>query len=223
MYIISFIDKNISRGEIMKKKLVLKPFVLPTLYITLIVGLMMFTAKSLYKSSTPQEKEVEQVSEFIFDDAIPVISADDVYILNPYSGDKVEEKIGYYNYQDDKEKQEKSIIQYENTYLQNTGITYTSEKEFNVIAIQDGKVTKVYENEILGNVVEITHEKIISVYQMVNNVKVKEGDEVKAGDIIATSGVSKLNEKGHNLHFEIIKDGINQDPKTIIGVNTKDI
>lgn len=208
----------------MKKKLVLKPFVLPTLYITLIVLLMMFTAKSLYKSPTPKQNDIELVNETIFDDVIPVISEEESFVSNPYTGDGVEEKVGYYNYKGDKESQEKSIITYDNTYLQNTGITYKSSKEFNVVAILDGKVTKIYDNELLGTVVEITHDNnIISVYQMVNSVKVKENDEVKKGDVIAKSGTSKIEPKDFNLHFEIIKDGINKDPKTVIGANTKEI
>ena len=207
----------------MKKKLVLKPFVLPTLYITLIFSLMIFTAKSLYKSPTPKEKDIELVNDTLFSDTIPVINIDDIYVSLPYKGEDVKETIGYYDYKDTKENQEKSIIQYENTYLQNTGITYSSQNQFDVVAILDGKVTKVYKNEILGNVIEITHDKIISVYQMVDNINVKEGDLVRQNDIIAKSGVSKLSEKGNNLHFEIIKDGVANNPKSIIGLNTKDL
>ena len=207
----------------MKKKLVLKPFVLPTLYITLIFALMIFTAKSLYKSPTPNEKDIELVNDTLFHDTVPVINIEDIYVSLPYKGEEVKETIGYYDYKDTKENQEKSIIKYDNTYLQNTGITYSSDKQFDVIAILDGKVTKVYQNEILGNVIEITHDKIISVYQMVDNINVKEGDLVRQNDIIAKSGTSKLSQTGNNLHFEIIKDGITNNPKAIIGLNTKDL
>ena len=208
----------------MKKKLVLKPFVLPTLYITLIVSLMVYASKALYKDSKPKEKEVEYVTDTIFEDIIPVINTTDVYVLNPYSGDSVIEKVGYYNYKADNKSQETSIIQYENTYLQNTGITYYSENDFKVIAVMDGTVTKIYQNDILGNIVEITHDKnIISVYQMVKDIKVNVGDEVIAGEELALSGTSKINQSGSNLHFEIYQDGVLRDPKTIIGVNTKDL
>lgn len=208
----------------MKKKLVLRPFVLPTLYITLIISLMIFTAQTLYKDSKPKDQEVDYVTDSIFKDIVPVINMTDSYVLNPYSGENVVEKVGYYNYQADEASQEMSIIQYENTYLQNTGITYYSDNEFKVVAIMDGTVSRVYENDILGKIVELTHENnVISVYQMLNDVKVNTGDVVQAGEEIATSGKSKISNSGFNLHFEVYKDGNLRDPKTIIGVNTKDL
>ena len=207
----------------MKRKLVLRPFVLPTIYITLIVGLMMFTAKALYKDPEPVIDNTEMVNEEIFENVIPVVN-DDVTVISPYKGEEVEEKIGYYDFKADKKEQEKSIIQYDNTYLQNTGITYSSKKEFEVVAILDGTVTKIYDNELLGNIVEITHKNgLVSVYQMVKDINVKEKDEVKMGDTIAKSGTSKIETKNNNLHFEVIKDGITVNPKTIIGTNTKEL
>lgn len=208
----------------MKKKLVLKPFVLPTLYIMLVVAIMMFTANVLYKDSGAKENNQDYVADSIFENTLPVANTTDVYVLSPFSGEGVHERVGYYNYKGEQSSQEKSIIQYENTYLQNTGITYTADKDFKVIAIMDGKVTKIYQNDILGNVVEITHNNnYISVYQMVKDVTVKVDDEIKAGDAIATSGTSKLFSTGSNLHFEIIKDGTVKDPNTVLGTNTKDL
>ena len=208
----------------MKKKLVLKPFVLPSLYLVLLLLLMLLTAKTLYRDKK-EEKVNESSDETVIDDSsfVSVIEEVETYVLNPYSGENVEEQIGYYDYKGEKDSQEKSIIQFGNTYLQNTGITYTSEDEFKVISVMDGKVTKVYENELLGNVVEITHDNIVNVYQMVKDVKVKVGDTVTAGFEIATSGNSKLFPDKNNLHYEVIKDGKNENPKSIIGINTKDL
>lgn len=208
----------------MKKKLVLKPFVLPTLYLIVIMLLMIYTVNSLYKDEPVKDENLDMVSEETLDETVPVVKEEDIYVLNPYSGENINETVGYYDYKGEKETQEKSIIKFENTYLQNTGITYSSEKDFKVIAIMDGKVTKIYENELLGNIVEITHDKeIVSVYQMVKDVKVKVGDEVKSGDEIATSGTSKLNPSLSNLHFEILKSGQVQDPKKIVGTNIKEL
>lgn len=207
----------------MKKRLVLRPFVIPTLYLMVLLLLMIFTANSLYRDK-PNEEENNVIEEKpIVDNNIPVIEEVDTFVLNPYIGEEVHEQIGYYDYKGDKETQEKSIVQFENTYLQNTGITYSADNDFKVISIMDGTVTKVYESELLGNIIEITKDNIVSVYQMVKDIKVKVGDNVTAGFEIATSGVSKLFPKGSNLHFEIIKDGKIQDPKSIIGMNTKDL
>lgn len=204
----------------MRKKLVLKPFVLPLLYISLLLLLMIYTAKSLYKE---KPKENNKSDRPIIEEIVPVINEIETFVLNPYVGDNVEEQVGYYDYKGDKEDQEKSIIEFNNTYLQNTGITYYSDNEFKVVSIMDGKVTKIYENELLGNVIEITHDDIVCIYQMVNNIKVSVGDTVKAGFNIAESGVSKVFPNGNNLHLEIVKAGKIENPKSIIGINTKDI
>ena len=120
--------------------------------------------------------------------------------------------------------EEGSIVNYENTYLQNSGLTYSSNSKFDVIAIMDGEVTKIYNNEVLGNIIEITHENdIVSIYQVLDNITVKEHDKVKKGDKIAESGTSKIYNTNYNLHFEILKNGNIQNPNTILGKNTKEI
>ena len=208
----------------MKKKLVLKPFVLPTLYLVLLLCLMLYTANSLYRDDN-NENNLELESNTINDDTsfIPVIEEIETFVLNPYIGENVQEQIGFYDYRGEKEYQEQAIIQFGNTYLQNTGITYTSDTDFKIVSIMDGEVTKIYENELLGNVVEITHDNIVCVYQMVKDIKVKVGDSITSGFEIATSGTSKLLPTGSNLHFEVIKDGKIENPKSIIGTNTKEL
>jgi len=86
---------------------------------------------------------------------------------------------------------------------------YSSDKEFNIVSQLDGKITSIKEDEILGNIVEIEHsDNIVTIYQSIKNVKVKIGDKVKQGDIIALSGSNKLeNEKENCLHFEVYKEG----------------
>ena len=93
--------------------------------------------------------------------------------------------------------------------MPNTGILYSSDKEFNIISSLDGKVSNVKEDEILGNIIEIEHSNnIVTIYQSVKNVNVKVGDIVKQGDLIALSGSNKLeNEKENCLHFEVYQNG----------------
>ena len=206
----------------MKKRLVLKPFVVPMLYTILIVLTIMIAVKLTYKEK-PKEDTTLYVSEAPSHDTIPVVN-DEVYVLNPYSGDDVKIKVNYYNENDSNETQEGSIIQYESTYLQNSGITYESSNRFNVVAVIDGEVTKIYSNEMLGNVIEVTHDNNIkSIYQTVSNIKVSEGQTVHAGDVIAESGTSKIFENGNFLYFEIIKDGSLIDPNKVLGQNINNI
>ena len=206
----------------MKKRLVLKPFVVPMLYTILIVLTIMIAVKLTYKEK-PKEDTTLYVSEEPILETTPVVN-DEVYVLNPYSGDDIKIKINYYNENDSNETQEGSIIKYESTYLQNSGLTYESDNRFNVVAIIDGEVTKIYSNEMLGNVIEVTHDNgIKSIYQTVSNIKVSEGQSVHAGDVIAESGTSKIFENGNYLYFEVIKDGSLIDPNRVIGQNINNI
>ena len=206
----------------MKKRLVLKPFVLPTLYIIMVVTLMFMSTTMIYEKD--DDEDITYVSDSIFNNTLPVINSDEVFVLNPFSSDKVKITTGFYNYQEEESKQESSIVKYDNTYLQNSGITYSSDEKFDIVSIMDGKVSKIYNNELLGNIVEITHENnIVSIYQMLTDVVVKVDSRVKRGDIIAKSGPSKLLNTTNNLHFEIIKDGMIINPSTILGKNIKDI
>ena len=115
----------------------------------------------------------------------------------------------FYSKEDEETRQHQSLIKYESIYMPNTGILYSSDKEFNVIAVLDGKVSSIKEDEILGNIIEIEHSNnIVTIYQSVKNVTVKIGDKVKQGDVLALSGPNKLeNEKDNCLHFEVYQEG----------------
>ena len=130
-------------------------------------------------------------------------------IIKPYTDETVSISKYFYNKEDDETKQQQSLIKYKNIYMPNTGILYSSDKEFNIVSPLDGKITSIKEDEILGNIVEIEHsDNIVTIYQSIKNVKVKIGDKVKQGDIIALSGSNKLeNEKENCLHFEVYKEG----------------
>ena len=99
--------------------------------------------------------------------------------------------------------------------MQNSGVDYTSDNSFDVISILDGTVINVYENEILGTSIEIRHNNdLISVYQSLSDVTVKEGDNVIQGQILAKSGLSNINrELNNHLHFELYYKGTIVNPE----------
>lgn len=208
----------------MKKKLVLKPFVLPTIYMIMLISLL-FVGTNIMYSEEPSPEITYVSNESINSDIIPTLEVeDDKTVINPFTSDKVTVISNFYNYNDNAENQENSIIKYIDTYIQNSGITYTSDEEFNVVSIMDGEVTKVYSNDLLGNIVEITHDKdYISIYQMLQTPTVKEKDKVIKGEVIGKSGKSKLREEGYNLQFEILKEGISINPNDILGKNIKEL
>ena len=81
-----------------------------------------------------------------------------------------------------------------------------------VLAANDGKVIYVGFLGIYGNVVVIDHGcGLQSLYAHLSSFDVKEGDEVKRGQVIAHSGQTGL-AGGDHLHFTMLLDGIPVNP-----------
>ncbi|MHC8523584.1 peptidoglycan DD-metalloendopeptidase family protein [Rossellomorea sp. H39__3] len=113
------------------------------------------------------------------------------------------------------EEQEAALIVHGNEYYPNQGLDISKEgKNFNVLAAMSGEVTKVQEDALLGNTIEIEHSKgVVTRYQSVKDFKVAVGDTVKQGQEIAKAGKSGLNEEaGVHVHFEIRKDSLAVNP-----------
>ncbi len=205
----------------------LKSFVFPVLYIslifTVIVGLY-FTSKVLKQSDNNSLKDITYVSKTILDNTIPVISVDDT-IANPYTGDNVKIARYFYNLEDDMDRQKESIIYYNDTYMQSSGIDYTSENSFDVISILEGVVIDIKEDELLGKIVEIKHtNELVSSYAGLSEINVSKGENITKEMKIGKSGSNKINESlGNHLHFEVYKNGVNIDPLKVIGKKLGDI
>lgn len=192
----------------------IKPLVIPMIYGVCVIAFLfcMYFAGKLSNNFLFKDKNVtnyvdgEIVSEY--DNDIPVVSTSSI-IVRPYLDSNVSIYKTFYDYQDEINNQENSIILYEGTYMQNSGVDYTSDNSFDVISILDGTVINVYENEILGTSIEIRHNNdLISVYQSLSDVTVKEGDNVIQGQILAKSGLSNINrELNNHLHFELYYKG----------------
>ena len=192
----------------------IKPLVIPMIYGVCVIAFLfcMYFAGKLSNNFLFKDKNVtnyvdgEIVSEY--DNDIPVVSTSSI-IVRPYLDSNVSIYKTFYDYQDEINNQENSIILYEGTYMQNYGVDYTSDNSFDVISNLDGTVINVYENEILGTSIEIRHNNdLISVYQSLSDVTVKEGDNVIQGQILAKSGLSNINrELNNHLHFELYYKG----------------
>lgn len=190
-----------------------KKQVLYALYIfaaVLLVSILALTEIRL--NNTPEENDY--VNKTIFENNIPVVAETEI-ISRPYIDNSIKIVTNYYNSKDDEETQKNSLIFYENTYLPSTGIDYQSDYDFDVVSILDGIVITVKEDQILGKIVEIKHnDNIISSYQSLGEVLVKEGDEVKQGSLIGKSGTSNIQKNlGSHLHFELTIDSRNVDPE----------
>ena len=186
----------------MKSKL--KSFALPIIS-GLILGLLIVTFLSVKeKNITSIPDDYNYVSKSIINDSMPVLSYDDV-LIRPYQIDKIDVIKRFY----DEQNKEMGIIYFKDTYIQSTGILYSSENEYNVVSILDGEVINIRKDDLLGNTVEIKHtDNLISSYQGLKTIYVKKGDHINQNTIIGKAGEIKLNETYQNaLLFELIKDG----------------
>lgn len=183
-----------------------------------LTGMGAFFVSENMKESTPQEENIDYVNQSIIDhtnEEIEVINQNQsTTMIKPYVDDQVVVAKYYYDYQDDNTTQEKSILYHENTYIQNTGMDFTKDDSFDVVAILDGTVTDVKEDELLGTIVEIKHDgNFISSYQSLSEVTVKKNDTVSQGQVIGKSGTNELDKDlGNHLHFELYQNGQVLDP-----------
>ncbi len=200
------------------KKRKLKSFVVPTLYILSIFMLIggVFVVEQLINGNVFQTDEVNKVNEVneviqnddVVNQDIPVVATEPI-IGRPYTNGNVKIVKNYYDYQGEEEVQEDSIVYYGNTYMQNSGIDYGLNEEFEVVSILDGTVMEVTDDEIMGKTVKIKHNNdLISVYQSLGSIDVKVNDFISQGMIIGKSGNANISrDLGNHLHFEIYYQG----------------
>ncbi len=206
----------------MKKRLVLKPFVIPTLYSIFAIAVIVSLFLSI--EVIDEKGKMTYVSSTILDEYVPVVNVEEK-IKKPFTDATVTISNNYYDYQADDTEQTNSILYHENTYIQNTGVNYQSSNTFDVISILSGEVIEVEEKELLGKSVTIRHDnELISVYQSLSDVTVKKGDKVSAGQVIAKSGTCNLiNDSKNNLHFELYINGTIADPENYYNKKLSDI
>lgn len=145
------------------------------------------------------------------DDAVPVAGSVEPLAWPVGAGVQYDQVMRFYDEKATAEEQQKALIKYNNSYFPHTGIDLKAVdgKSFDVVAALAGKVTKVENDPLVGRVVEVEHaDKMVSVYQSMENVIVKPGDEVTQGQVLGSAGRSEYEkDAGVHLHFEVRVDG----------------
>lgn len=206
----------------------LKDFTVPLIYALalLIFGTSMYLIQKVVNKQTFETNdEMEYVDKEIVNDNlyIPVVVETNI-IIKPYLNEEVKINKTFYDSNSESEIQENSIIFYENTYMQNSGIDYKYTENFDVVSILDGTVIEVTNNEILGTTIKIRHENdLISIYQSLSTTNINVDDHVLRGQVIGTSGTCKLYNNDSNLHFEIIHQGKNVNPEEYYNKSTDEL
>lgn len=205
----------------------LKKFVLPTVYV-MVIGVLFISISFLGNILQSKVEYGNMAVSALKDNVTPVGKTDNVVesrIERPYVSSNVSISKSFYDMTDDEAKQQNSLVYYENTYLQNSGVLYSSTSAFDVICAIDGKVTNVSKNEILGNFVEITHNpNLKTIYYSLSEVQVKKDDTVMSGDVLGKSGDNSLNGETENcLLFEVYHNGTAIDPEDFYNMSIEDL
>ena len=209
----------------MNKRLRLRGYVIPTLCILLIgaIAYSGYMVWNIVEESTPQEIKPNYINKATDEKVYPTISVQDV-VIKPFDSDAIEKEIPFYNMNDSDTNQQMALIYYENIYMQNTGIMYTSENEFNVIAPIEGTVKNIREDEVMGKIVEIEHNSnLITIYQSVDNINVSVGQKLIQGEVIGTSGKNKIIDNKYCLHFEVYRNGQLIDPESFYNLSLDEL
>ncbi len=211
----------------MKPKYKLKSWVVISVYIISIGAIVtsLFLIGKTLKEATAYDNLSYIYRGIISNRDVPVIEYVNDEIFKPYENETVKVLKGYYDRSDDAKVQEQALIYYQNTYMPNTGILYSSNESFDVISVLDGKVEDVKTDNLIGNIVTIKHSNnLFTSYQSLNEVMVSVGDEIKQGDLIGTSGPNQITPDSENmLLFEVIYNGVNINPESFYQMNIKDL
>lgn len=211
----------------MKTRLKLKRWATATIYLSLIliVFLSMVFISNKLDNYYGDSLNLSYILKDFIDNDTPVANIKNESIRKPFDKENITTDIDFYDKDADEGSQQKSLILYENTYMPNTGILYTSEEQFDVLSTLDGKITKISKDELLGNVVEITHSNTLTTtYYSIDNVKVKENQTIKQGEIIGTSGKNNISSTSDNMMlFEVSLNGNNIDPENYYQMKLEDL
>ena len=183
----------------------------------------------LFATNKTMKQEFDYVSKGILDyeNNVKVVNTDNdtLLISRPYTDENVKVVKSFYDYKESSENQERSLIYYEGTYMQSSGVSYSKGDIFDVVSILDGTVESIKEDQTLGNVITIRHDNgITSVYQSISDILVKEGDKVVTGSLLAKSSTSNIStDLDNHLYFELIVNGVCVNPENYYGKNPKEL
>lgn len=213
------------------KKLLGKKWAFPAIYIgaaAIILALVVWYQGNVISTVSELSTSTEEVTETavpnetdqeaapVEEDAVPAAGSAEPMGWPVGDGVQYEQGMGFYNEQASAEEQQKALVKYNNSYFPHTGIDLKAAdgNSFDVVAVLEGKVTKVENDPLVGKFVEVEHaDKLVSVYQGLEEVTVKPGDEVTKGQILGSAGRNEYEkDAGVHLHFEIHVDGKPVDP-----------
>ena len=177
------------------------------LFVVGIIGVTSFISKNIFYALKGDDNSF--VLKDIASSDLPVINEVKKVVEKPFNDEKTNINVNFYSKTSSKEEQEKALILYDNTYMPSTGIIYSNENAFDILAVAEGKIEDIKEDEIFGTIITIKHtNNLTTKYSSIKDAKVNVGDTVNTGEIIGTSGFNKVTSVSENmLYFEMIHNG----------------
>lgn len=175
------------------KKMKLRKYVLPTIYVLII--LVTFLSVSLINNHLLKNVTNYNYSKSIMKDVTENVLSEILpdKFERPYLSENVKLLSGFYSKDYDDESQKNSLIVYQNTYMPSSGTFYASQDEFDVVSVYDGKVKSIKKDEMLGDTVEVQHsDNLTTIYYSLKDVTVRENDDIKKGTIIGKATSNNL-------------------------------
>lgn len=194
-----------------KSKKAMRRNLLVSLSALMVASVGYFSYEYLSRSSAPDQPVFKE-------DSVPVLQLPDTGAemgMKPF-------KVGAQSvleYFDGNENTIENVVKFEGVYRGNQGIDYAFENQaFDVLASFSGEVLEVKDDPLFGKSVAIGNGDLIVTYQSISEVSLKQGDQVKQGDIVGKAGVNIYNKDlGNHLHLVVTKAQKIIDPKKIFG------
>lgn len=203
----------------------LRGYVKPTL---LLMGMavIFMTVMLITKNLKPKQEEDNgsYVVNSVLDIVTPVVSTTQQTLIKPYTSENVVIDKSFYEKDGTEEDQQKSLIYYENTYLQNSGIVYASEEEFDCVTVFDGTVVDIKQDELLNTVVYVSHNtNLTTIYYGLKDVNLKANDTIKQGDVLGKSTTNKFSSKNNSILFEVNYNGQVLNPESFYQMDINEL
>lgn len=207
------------------KKRKLRGYVLPTLYvivtISIFAGIVYLGANTLLI-----DKDYDYGIGALKDTVSSVVVEDTLtsnVIASPIDAENVTVGVHFYSKDDEETLQQNSLIYYENTYLPNTGVLYTSDEEFTVKNVFAGKVTEIADDEFFGKYIVIEHNNNLRTYYYgIDNITVDVDEEIDTGTILGTSKNNAILNTKKSFLLEAYYNNELINPEKLIGTKITD-
>lgn len=206
------------------KKMKLRKYVLPTIYVLII--LVTFLSVSLINNHLLKNVTNYNYSKSIMKDVTENVLSEILpdKFERPYLSENVKLLSGFYSKDYDDELQKNSLIVYQNTYMPSSGTFYASQDEFDVVSVYDGKVKSIKKDEMLGDTVEVQHsDNLTTIYYSLKDVTVRENDDIKKGTIIGKATSNNLVTDKNVLFIEVYLKGKQIDPEKFYELNPNEV